>query len=162
MSEITRPFRVGRTILAAGVALASLFSCQGLFQLGPRPAQLAGVWIDSAATTPSDTFSRILDPGGADRSTHTSVVRGAHGQHVLTTVKKRNGWWWVRGGLADTMHRQLCLTRRSGRNPGTCVAFYLDSVTTSGSAAGTRRRLILWTFDDKARQHGRVFLERMP
>jgi hypothetical protein len=143
------------------LALGFLAGCAGLFQLGPRPAQLAGVWVDSAATTDGDTMSLVLDEGGDDRSIHVRVRRDVQGTVMLDTDRKLNGRWWVSGALADTVHRQLCVTRRPGRNPGTCVPFRVDTVPAE-NRAGLRRRLILWRIEDRQRQSGRVLLERTP
>jgi hypothetical protein len=148
--------RLTRGIVA--LAFATVVGCAGLFQLGPRPAQLAGVWLDSSTTTPTDTFSRVLDQGGDDRSFHVRVIRNASGRAVLDTQSTRNGRWWVSGDLSDTVGRRLCVTPRPGRNPGTCITFRLDTlVMASGNGY---RRLTLWLPDDEGRRGAHVLLEQ--
>jgi hypothetical protein len=146
-------------ILRVGV-MALATGCGSFFQLGPRPAALAGEWVDSLSTSADDTVLRTLSPSGADHSVHLRVARTAPELPVVHRRATMNGTWYVRGDLADTMRRELCVNRRPGRNGATCRPFRLDTLSTDRDGA-VRRRLLLWSFDDPQRAHTpRVLLER--
>ena len=150
-----------RSVAACLTTLVLMTACHGLFQLGPRPSQLVGAWVDSESTTSTDSVIRILSAGGTDRSVRIHIKRGSEDRVTLDRDEKKNGAWYVSGDVADTMERGLCVTRRPGRNPATCVPFHLDTLA-SRAEGTTRRRLIVWDYDDKQRAHGHVLLERQP
>lgn len=141
--------------------LVMITGCHGLFQLGPRPSQLVGTWVDSEHTTSTDSVIRTLSAGGTDRSLRIQIKRDSEGRVTFDRDEKRNGAWYVSGDIADTTERGLCVTRRPGRNPATCVPFHLDTLASSAERT-PRRRLIVWDYDDKQRARGHVLLERLP
>lgn len=130
----------------------------GLFSLGPRPAELAGMWIDSAKTTALDSSVWILAPDGADRRLHITVSRAADGLPRVDRDDKRYGLWYLAGPLADTAKRALCYQRRA-RDGGSCVRFRIDTITGGGA---TRRRLVILGFRGEREATPQVFLERLP
>ena len=153
--------RQRRVVVTIIPLIALIAGCHGLFQLGPRPSQLVGVWVDSSHTTSTDTIIRTLSAGGTDRSLRIRVTRDSAGHTTIDRDEKKNGTWYLSGDLADTTKRGLCVTRRPGRNPATCVPFHLDTLLSNAERA-PRRRLIVWDYDDKERTHGHVLLERLP
>lgn len=152
--------RQQRVVVGFLPLIALIAARHGLFQLGPRPSPLVGVWVDSSRTTSGDTIIRTLSAGGADRSHRIRVKRDSAG-HATIDRDEKNGEWYLSGDLADTTKRRLCVTRRPGRNPATCVPFHLDTLLSNAERA-PRRRLIVWDYDDKQHTHGHVLFERLP
>lgn len=153
--------RQRRLVVAFLPLIALIAGCHGLFQLGPRPSQLVGVWVDSSHTTPTDTIIRIFSAGGTDRSLRIRVKRESTGHATIDRDETMNGTWHLSGDLADSTKRRLCVTRRPGRNPATCVPSHLDTLLANAERA-PRHRLIVWDSADKQRAHGHVLLGRLP
>ena len=110
------------------IALALNTGCANLFQLGPRPAALAGECLDSSSTTADDTVPRSLSPSGSDHSVHLRVAPATPSAETIHRRAVRNGSWYVSGNVLDTVRRALCVSRRPGRDGATCVLFDLDTV----------------------------------
>ena len=104
--------------------------------LGPQPLELAGAWVDSAKSSPTDTSMWVLDASGSDGSRR--IIRAPDG--LISTVDRRYGYWFFAGKLDDPNDRAICFTKRPGRSAPTCLPFSLDTVM---SASGQRRRLIV-------------------
>ena len=128
------------------------------FSFGPRPAELAGVWIDSANTPPSDTAAWLLAPDGDKRTLHIIVDRDNSGNSVIRQTESSPTRWYLSGALTDTAHPAICFKRRA-RDSGTCVAFRLDTVT---SGADARRRLTILGNPGENRTHPQILIERHP
>ena len=126
------------------------------FSPGPRPADLAGVWIDVSATTASDTVARVLAPNGDDRGLRLKVERGASGGVVVRRDEKKYGFWYLQGALEDTARRAICYKKRA-RDGGTCVHFALDTTREGGIL---RRRLTVRDFPGERAPGGYAFIER--
>lgn len=148
-----------RVLVALGVALALGACAPGtrLFQLGPRPSELVGSWVDSTQATPTDSVVWVLAANGAHRRMHIFVTRDAGGQPAASREEKGDGQWYVAGALADTSDRAFCVSRRS-RSASSCVPFRLDTLHVAGSKA--RRRLTILRRGDHAPLI--VLLERVP
>jgi hypothetical protein len=125
----SRPRRRIYIVLSAAVSLAGCAS-SGLFHRGPRPGGLVGTWIDSAASTPSDTTLWILASDGSRR------IRRASGE----TDRDQ---WYVDGAERQPL---FCFVRRA-RDAATCSPFTLDSAATP---AGIRRRLVVRSYDPQS------------
>ena len=142
-------------ILTIATAMGCASANGGLFSLGPRPAALAGVWIDSARTSATDSSLWLLEPQGDERSVRVSAGRGGVSGSRVERSPERS--WYLSGDLTDTTHRSLCLKRRP-RDGATCMQFSLDTLRSGG---GSRRRLIVFGSEDR-KAPGTVFLERLP
>jgi hypothetical protein len=129
-----------------------------LFSTAPRPAELAGLWVDSVKTTPVDSSLWVLAPDGADRTLRIRVIRAADGTSHIDRHETNYGSWYLSGSLADTAHRALCFQQRA-RNGASCVRFQLDTVV---SGARPRRRLIILGYQGNHHSGNRVLLERVP
>jgi hypothetical protein len=141
--------------LAGGVLTAACASGSGnWFSLGPRPPEIAGVWIDVALTSSSDTVAWILAPNGVDRTVHTSVSRDSRGVMSVAVHETSNGFWYLSGRLEDTINRAICYKRRA-RDGATCLRFRMDTV------ANTRflRRLTVLGYKGEPLKEERVFVE---
>jgi hypothetical protein len=144
--------------LAGGVLTAACASGSGSwFSFGPRPPEIAGVWIDVALTSSSDTVAWILAPNGADRTRHTSVSRDGSGVPSVTVHEFSNGFWYLSGRLEDTTNRAICYKRRS-RDGATCVRFRMDTVATPRFA----RRLRVLDYRGERLKEERVFIDIRP
>ena len=130
----------------------------GLFSLGPRPAELAGMWVDSAKTAALDSSVWILTPDGADRRLHITVSLEPDRSPRIEREDKRHGLWYLSGPLTDMSKRALCYQRRA-RDGGSCVRFRIDTVAGVGA---TRRRLVILGFRGEREAIPQVFLERRP
>src|SRR5476649_971444 len=94
---------MGLTVFAlAGCATNSL-----LFHSGPRPAELAGIWIDVEKTTAADTSAWVLAPGGDDLTLHLKVRAGGAGPSSVERGEKRYASWYLAGAMSDTAGRAL-------------------------------------------------------
>jgi hypothetical protein len=118
-------------VLAAAVAVAGCAS-SGWFHRGPRPAELVGTWVDSAATTPSDTTLWILASDGSRR-----IVRHGAGE------AERDQWYVDSRAEPRAL---FCFVRRS-RDAATCAPFELDLAPMPG---GVRRRLVVRSYDPQS------------
>jgi hypothetical protein len=125
------------------------------FSFGPRPPEIAGVWIDVALTSPSDTVAWILAPNGADRTRHTSVTRDGRGALSVAVRETSNGFWYLSGRLEDTTNRAICYKRRA-RDGGTCLRFRMDTLPTPLFI----RRLTVLGYRGERLKEERVFVER--
>ena len=138
--------------LGGGLFLAACASGSGnWFSLGPRPSEIAGVWIDIGLTSYSDTVAWVLAPNGDDRTMRITI----NGMSAATTQETWNGIWYLSGRLADTSNRAICYKRRV-RNGATCLRFRMDTVAT----APLLRRLTVLGNEGQRLREGRVFLER--
>lgn len=144
------------------VAVAGLVACTagGLFRLGPRPAALVGVWIDSALATPSDTVAWVLTAHGNDRTLHVVVTRDSTGRATLRRSTGGYGYWYLHGELSDTAHRALCFKARP-RDGGSCYHFRLDTLITSAPGV-RRRRLRVLAYRGRQHTRDRILIERLP
>jgi hypothetical protein len=124
------------------------------FSFGPRPPELAGVWIDVALTTSSDTVAWILAPNGADRTMHKFVRRDSRGVPSVVVHETSNGFWYLSGRLEDTTHRAICYKRRA-RDGATCVRFRMDTVASPRSF----RRLRVLDYRGEPLKEERVFVD---
>lgn len=142
-------------LLLAGCATGS-----ALFSAGPRPSEIAGVWVDSSKATPSDTVAWVLAPSGEDRTLEIQVVRDDAMRVTTKRIEKRYGLWFLRGSLADTASRAICFKERP-RDGASCVAFQLDTLR-SGTGGAPRRRLLVLGFKGHQHTRNRVLYERLP
>jgi hypothetical protein len=138
-------------VLAAGCAGGS----RNWFSPGPRPLEIAGVWIDVALSSPSDTVAWILAPSGSNRTSHISVGQDSRGVPSTVAHEKSNGLWYLSGRLGDTTTQAICYKRRA-RDGGTCLRFQMDTV----SGPRLLRRLRVFSYSGDHRNGARVFLER--
>ena len=138
-------------VIAAGCAPGTRW-----FSAGPRPIEIAGIWIDAGATTAVDTVAWVLAPNGDDRGLHLKVERDASGGVVVRRDEKKHGFWYLEGALGDTARRAICYKKRA-RNGGTCVHFALDTTREGGIL---RRRLTVRDFPGEKTPGGHVFIER--
>ena len=145
--------RIGSIIGA--MAIAACAPGGRLFTPGPRPVELAGAWIDSAATTAHDSIVWILAPNGDDRMLALSVRPDSSGRETIHRDEKSAGFWYLQGALTDTAGRVICYKKRA-RNGGTCVHFTLDSIRLANGMQ--RRRLTVRDFPGAAGLPPRVFL----
>lgn len=150
--------------LAAGLLAAGCASAGGgWFQLGPHPAALAGVWVDSSSATPTDTVAWVLAANGQDRTlvVHVLPSKGGGANTTPAPVTRREtryGFWYLKGALGDTARQALCFQRRV-RDGASCAPFRLDTVP-AGAGTATRRRLRVLGFGGAHRTGGRVLVER--
>lgn len=151
------PRRRALAALSAVVALSACAPGTRLFQLGPRPAELVGTWVDSTQATQTDSVAWILAGNGAHRRLHIAVRQNESGQSVTTREERGDGQWYMAGTVADTMSRAFCVSRRS-RSAPSCVPFRLDTLPVGGPV--TRRRLTILRRGDRAPLI--VLLERLP
>jgi hypothetical protein len=156
-----------KTTALAGLMLFST-ACTAVSKLAPRAMDthsLAGVWVDSTKATPTDTVAWKLDPNGSDwtleiRVLRDSLMRVTTEQHVT-----RYGYWYLRGALADTAGRALCIKVRP-RDGATCYAFELDTVRAARGDApvadgAPRRRLVVLGYQGQQHKRTRVLIERL-
>jgi len=161
---------------AAGAAIAGIAALAvgalvvgcviGRAFVGTRPDALAGVWVDSARATPTDTVAWILSPGGTDETLHITVVRRPAGDSTVTppTIVRettRYGAWYVAGDPDDTTARQLCVRRKGRAARSACFRFHLDTLPAS-DLGGARRRLVVFGYQGHHRSGDRVLFERLP
>lgn len=147
----------GARALAFGtvVCCAACASERGAwFSLGPRPSEIAGVWIDVARTSYSDTVAWVLAPNGDDRTLHIGVNRDADGVAATTKHETWNGMWYLSGKLTDTTDRAICFKRRV-RDGATCVRFRMD---TAGVHALRQMTVLGYQGQRQAIEH--IFFER--
>ena len=126
------PARDGRLLCLTLLPLLTLAACASLGHVGPRPADVAGEWVDVARATPADTFVWLLRPSGADSTLHVRVGG--------TPVSRRSGIWYVSGEQPEASRRRLCFVAHPGRSARSCTAFRLETRRVDGSA---RRALTL-------------------
>jgi len=124
------------------------------FSFGPRPPEIAGVWIDVALTSSADTVAWILAPNGADRTRHTSVTRDGRGAPSVVVRETSNGFWYLEGRLKDTNTRAICYKRRA-RDGATCLHFRMDTVATPRFL----RRLTVFGYRGERLKEERVFVD---
>lgn len=129
-------------------------STGGLFTYGPRPPELAGVWVDSSKSTPTDTIAWTLAENGEDGTLHISVGWD-HGVASISETRTHYGNWYVDGTIADSAGRRLCIKRRPRDGP-TCSRFRLDS------PANSARRLAILGYRSAHHVGDRVLFERLP
>jgi hypothetical protein len=127
------------------------------FSFGPRPPELAGVWIDVAQTSPSDTVAWILAPNGADRTMHKTVRPDSRGVPTVAVHEISNGLWYLSGRLEDTTNRAICYKRRA-RDGATCLRFRMDTVATPRFL----RRLTVLGYRGERLKEPRVFVDMRP
>jgi len=141
-----------------GVIGLALAGCASLRPFGTRPSALAGVWIDSTKTTPSDSSYWVLGSDGSDRTRRVerAMSQGSSQPHV---TEQDYGVWWLAGSLDDTVGRRLCIRRHGRSTPATCFSFTLDSTR---SAAPPIRRLLLKDYRGNNSLRDRVLLEQRP
>jgi hypothetical protein len=151
---IIRQIAAALAVGAAGCASAD----GGLFSLGPRPVELAGVWIDSVKTTTSDSSMWVLTPRGADRMLRIHIVTEASGAMRIRRDDTRYGSWYLAGALADTAKRTLCVKRRP-RDGASCMRFRLDTISSDHIS---RRRVTILEYRGDRTTSDRVLLERFP
>lgn len=155
-----RPARLRRSAwivaLGVGVFTAACASGSGTwFSPGPRPPEIAGVWIDVSLTSYSDTVAWVLATNGDDRTMRITIKRDNRGISVAEKREVWNGLWYLSGRLADTANRAICYKRRV-RNGATCLRFRMDTV----AATPLLRRLTVLGYRSQLPGEGRVFLER--
>lgn len=138
-------------------ARATCATSGGLFSSGPRPPEVAGIWIDSIKTTATDTLAWVLAPAGDDGTLHVSVRPDADGSLRSHSEEVSYGTWYASGTSPDAEGRQLCFKPRA-RFAATCYHFRLDTITT----AKVRRRLTVLGYRGRHRTSDRVLLERTP
>ena len=148
--------------MRARCVLAVLTVCGGcrtgtLFTLGPRPAELAGEWIDSVKSTPTDSSIWQLTPSGDDRTLRLRLVQTSEGRR-FDSKSTDYGSWYLSGQLADTAGRALCVVRRP-RDGATCMQFRLDTVMRDNRP---RRRLMILEYRGNRTTADRVLVERIP
>lgn len=151
-----------KTSLSSIAVIGVFAACTsgGFFSLGPRPAELAGVWIDSSLASATDTVAWVLDPDGTDRTLRVSISRDSAGHPMAKQSTQRYGYWYLNGAMSDTAHRALCFKMRP-RDGASCYHFQLDTV--SGSAAAVRRRrLTIVGYRGQRHTRDRTLLERLP
>jgi hypothetical protein len=125
-----------------------------LFHSGPRPPELVGTWVDSAASTPADTLAWVLG-GDGDYRTLTIRARSDNRERSASKAEERHyAQWYLSGSLADTLRREFCFKRRA-RDGGSCMRFRLDTL------ADGRRRLRMIGYADQAHPRERVLTERL-
>ena len=151
-----RTLRNGALGVTAMIATACA-SSSGLFSVGPKPRELAGVWIDSAKTTALDTLAWVLGSNGDDGTLHLTVKRDPQGMPIVQSEEKRYGFWYLEGNLSDTTGRAFCVKPRA-RNGGTCTRFRMDTLNT----LPVRRRLVMINYRGAHHTADRVLLERLP
>ena len=150
------PFVVGVTVLApACVGLSTVISPD------PHAHDLAGVWIDSAKATPSDTVAWRLDRNGADWTLRITVARDDSNRVTTEQRETRYGYWYVEGSLADTSGRALCFKTRP-RDGGTCYPFRLDTLAAGTTDSRPRRQLVISGYRGQQHTRTRVLVERVP
>lgn len=146
--------------LVTGFWAVSILACAtggGLFSPGPRPPELAAIWIDLAKTSYGDTVAWVLAPNGDDRTLHTLVKRDEKGS--LTTVRREAhyGFWYTSGKLTDTAKRAICFKKRA-RDGATCLRFRMDTL----AAQPLRRRLTVLLYSGRHHTADRLFVDRSP
>lgn len=146
-----------RCAVLATLSFAAACSSGGLFSAGPRPPELAGVWIDVAKTTPTDTLAWLLESSGADRTLQVRYTRDAAGVLSRDEQQRSYGVWYMEGHLQDTLSRALCF-KPHARSGATCYPFRLDTLAT----ASTRRRLTVIGYRGNRSITDRVLVERVP
>ena len=155
MCRISHRMRCG--LLAVLIVSAACASSGGLFSAGPRPSELAGIWIDKVKTTPTDTLAWVLDPDGADRTLEVRYKRDEAGVLSREEVKRSYGVWYIEGRMQDTASRALCI-KPHARFGATCYPFRLDTLATSPF----RRRLTVRGYRGNHSVSDRVLVERVP
>ena len=146
-----------RCALLATLSVAAACSSGGLFSAGPRPPELAGVWIDVAKTTPTDTLAWLLESSGADRTLQVRYTRDAAGALSREEQRRSYGVWYMDGRLQDSVGRALCF-KPHARSGSTCYPFRLDTLSTSP----VRRRLTVLGYRGNHSIADRVLVERVP
>lgn len=139
------------------VVLAVCGACRatGLFTLGPRPVELAGEWVDSVKSAPTDSSIWQLMPSGDDRALQLNLVRTSEGLR-FDSKSTDYGSWYLSGQLADTARRAICIVRRPRDGP-TCMRFRLDTVMRTGRS---RRRLVILDYHGSHTTGDRILIER--
>jgi hypothetical protein len=123
------------------------------FHSGPRSPELVGTWVDSAASTPTDTVAWDLASNG-DFRTLAIRSRTTPGDSLSGIIDGRHyAEWFVSGSMSDTSRREFCFKRRA-RNGGSCMHFEIDRMPDG------RRRLRLSGYADRERTGQRVLTER--
>ena len=120
---------------------------------------LAGIWIDSARATPSDTVAWRLDANGADWTVTITVHHDSAGRGSTDRHDTRYGYWHLQGILSDTSGRALCFKARP-RDGADCYPFVFDTIRDSSSAA-PRRRLVVLGYRGQRELRSRILLERL-
>jgi hypothetical protein len=145
---------------AAGAAILALFvstGCAGAHLGGlleySHPADLVGVWADSAQTTAADTIAWVFGPRGSDETLTVRSGGDASGHSSVTREQGGYGYWYVAGPMDDPAHRQICFRYR-GRGPNSCFAFTLDTIRTAAGA--TLRRLFIPQYRGQRHTRDRV------
>lgn len=155
--------RVARGTIASVIgALLCASACVGVSTAaapGSRTRDIAGIWVDSAKATPTDTVAWRLDANGADWTLRIRVVRDSANRLTTEQQATRYGYWYVEGTSTDTTQRAICFKKRP-RDGGTCYAFRLD--TLDGGSAPARRRIVVAGYRGQQHTRTRVLLERLP
>lgn len=121
---------------------------------GPRPPELVGTWVDSAASTPADTLAWVLASDG-DYRTLTIRARSDSRESSASTAEEHHyAQWYLSGSFADTLGREFCFKRRA-RDGGSCMRFRLDTL------ADGRRRLRMLGYANESHPRERVLTERL-
>jgi hypothetical protein len=146
--------------LLAGILAVDVLACASpgnLFSPGPRPPEVAGVWIDLAKTSYADTVAWVLAPNGNDRTLHIRVKTDEGGSLATVQNEAAYGLWYVSGELADTAKRAICFKKRV-RDGATCLRFRIDTVATQP----LRRRLSILMYQGSHHRADRFFIDRSP
>jgi hypothetical protein len=148
---------IGSAISILALLVVGCASNSQWFHVGPRPAELVGIWIDEKRTTATDTVALVLGVGGDARTLHLRVLRDSASGTRIERHDQRNGLWYISGTLTDTTGRAICFQQRV-RTGATCRQFRLD--TLSGPSA--RRQLTVLGYPGEYHVLARVLMERVP
>ena len=161
MARAGAMLRLSRRVALVRAGRASMSGCAAeweWFTAGPRPSDLAGVWIDASKATPSDTVAWVLDHNGSDRTLAIKECHDTDGRARIARSERRYGVRYLQGSLAATADRVL----RFETNPrvgGSCVACQRDTLRVPG-ALGSRRRLLIRNHEGQRNTRDGVLLER--
>lgn len=155
-SRMKKFLRSGRQL--AALLVVACASGQTLFSLGPRPDEIAGVWIDSAQSSKTDAVAWVLSPNGDDRTVQLAFRQDTAGTRMATVRDTWNGWWYLSGKLSDSAHHAICYKRRP-RDGATCLRFRLDTLNVPPTS---RRRLTILGPPGKDWTQPRIFIAHVP
>ena len=162
MTDFTRGYTLRAIVL---VATLSTVACVRL-ATGPRPAAVAGVWIDSTRSVPGDTLLWALSPEGSAlldltaRTDHPSEAPLRSDPYAGPARRARtyHGTWYTRPSASGGGAPELCFMR-PGREAETCSPFSVDTTT----VAGVRTvRLRLEARPEGRARAGRTLLRHIP
>lgn len=151
-----RAFRIRALVLL----IATAIGCRSLYAPSPKPAQLVGVWVDSASATATDTVAWVLAADGADRTLHLHVTVDSAGRSHVSRDERGYSSWYVDGTMGDTLQQSICVQNHAGRRESNCSRFILDTLPTSPGGT-VRRRLRIFGYCSRHHTGDRVLLERL-